>query len=396
MTTTLIDDSAISPAAAIEAETKRKLTIKTLVTSDNLARCHAQEQSPLFRVPAELRDEIFACATLPYEDFNPRYQNEHNQNACSPRLGHQIRQTTSTSILLTCRRAWLEANHLPLQQAMPTFWHTAPNRRPEWAADSNSSERSRLVQFMQGLTSNNRRNLEHVRIFAQTAYLECHSRSLIHAVLPPVQTQAQNHAFAAPRVLTIKIRPRDWSSWRHGGRLGTAWMEELLSTPLPSNTRLREIRLELEMLETKAGLLDQAVLDMEAIEPAVTRDQRGAARRFVLHDSAIDWMPLDDATGRNGTPCDRYDGVDALECRAARLVWKLIALPPDSPSAENPAPIRLSVLSRSTVLGSIPPSELNKRLTCLLRKLETTEARKAVLRWQELWQEQRSLLRFEL
>lgn len=108
----------LSLCETIEKQTDRKLAMATSLTEGNLARCHSQDASPFYQIPVEIRDQIFACATAPFEAMEHPYP----ETAYWYRPGHRARRKTCTNLLLTCRRVWLETNHLPMRQAEHTFW----------------------------------------------------------------------------------------------------------------------------------------------------------------------------------------------------------------------------------------------------------------------------------
>ena len=124
----------------IERKCARTVTIETVLNYENLARCNPQHQSPLFKLPAELRSMIFYFTCLPYDHEEDKYKEEEFYY----RPEHQARHITSTSLLLTCRRAWLEANHLPLQLGDHSFWFRDPGRRPKYLDRINTNEEKRL------------------------------------------------------------------------------------------------------------------------------------------------------------------------------------------------------------------------------------------------------------
>ena len=101
----------------IETLTKRAVLIETQATDANLAKCHPQTQSELFQIPSELRNTIFEYACAPYND--PRVKYDVPELCYIP--DHHRKRIVSWSILLICRRVWLEANHLPMQIADHTF-----------------------------------------------------------------------------------------------------------------------------------------------------------------------------------------------------------------------------------------------------------------------------------
>ncbi|KAK5172557.1 uncharacterized protein LTR77_002677 [Saxophila tyrrhenica] len=124
--------------------TNQTVTIETERTDTNIAKCHLQEQSKLFGLPKELRDKIFTYTTwskdIDYGAGLPGFEKHTDRRA---RLG----KTTSTTFLLTCRRAWLEASHLPMRQAVTTAGGVI------------------LGGFTLELTPNNRLNFDKVPLF---------------------------------------------------------------------------------------------------------------------------------------------------------------------------------------------------------------------------------------
>lgn len=127
----------------IEAETKRSITIQTTLTSKTLLKCNQQPQSPLFILPAEIREIIFSLATAPH--YKPDSLFEETDRRRRP--DHLAPVTTSTSLLSTCRRIWLEANHLPMQQAHHCFW--APDPLWHWTDPRQSNSRLTSTQLSQ-------------------------------------------------------------------------------------------------------------------------------------------------------------------------------------------------------------------------------------------------------
>jgi hypothetical protein len=94
----------------------------TFITSSNSLDQH---QSALFRVlPPEIRAIIFEYATAPYESSEPCEGWEPVILDFIYRPNLQARRRYSTDLLLTCRRAWLESRHMPLQQAIPTMLYS--------------------------------------------------------------------------------------------------------------------------------------------------------------------------------------------------------------------------------------------------------------------------------
>lgn len=133
-----------------ERQTHRIVTIDTRPTAENLAKCDPQLESPFFKLPAELRSAVFEFACLPYDDENDRYDGHSCHRWRRP--GHEARHLTSTSLLLTCRRAWLEANHLPFRLGDHSFWFGG-GRRPHYLRGINPDEDDRLESMLNPLNT---------------------------------------------------------------------------------------------------------------------------------------------------------------------------------------------------------------------------------------------------
>ena len=83
---------------------------------------------------------VFYFACLPYDHEEDKYKEDDFYY----RPEHRARHITSTSLLLTCRRSWLEANHLPLQLGDHSFWFRDSERRPKYLDCINTNEEERL------------------------------------------------------------------------------------------------------------------------------------------------------------------------------------------------------------------------------------------------------------
>lgn len=86
-----------------------------------------QLQSPLFKLPPELRDVIWSFACSASIDTSRPY--EANSNYCRPGFTHAT--VVSTAMLQTCRKAYLECHHLPLSVNTQVFWcYRGPKGEP--------------------------------------------------------------------------------------------------------------------------------------------------------------------------------------------------------------------------------------------------------------------------
>lgn len=166
---TKMADSAVEPAKPapilpprtkiidmVERQCDRAVVIDTSETEEVTSKCHSQEQAPIFSLPREIRDEIWAFATAQFEDADHKY--EAKEYYCRP--GHRARSKTYSELLLTCRRVWIEAHAMPMLQARAVYWYKRPapdQRDPEWTAR---------------LTNSNRADFGHLHMFTQMCEIE--------------------------------------------------------------------------------------------------------------------------------------------------------------------------------------------------------------------------------
>lgn len=102
----------------------------TRQAADGVVRIDPQDQSPLFRLPSEIRYDIWRQVVL--AEDNPSRPFETNSNYWRP--GHQYYQQIHTDLLLSCRRVYLEAFDLPLSENVMTFWaYRGPRGEPAMA-----------------------------------------------------------------------------------------------------------------------------------------------------------------------------------------------------------------------------------------------------------------------
>lgn len=136
----------------IERETAHTVSIATNTSPEYLQKCHSQDQSPLFALPAEIRTQIFSDALTPdpWEDS----------------FDAQLFRPTdrfSPQILQTCRRIWLEANSLIFLHAAPELNLYGSNSFGEFREQEYEATIRGLVdldKFLHKLTPNNRQHLQ--------------------------------------------------------------------------------------------------------------------------------------------------------------------------------------------------------------------------------------------
>ena len=87
-----------------------------------------QVQSPLFKLPPELRETIWQLTVASYDNLDRPY--EINSHYCRP--GYTHAQKIDTALLRTCRKIYLEAYHLPLSCNTIAFWaYRGPKGEPD-------------------------------------------------------------------------------------------------------------------------------------------------------------------------------------------------------------------------------------------------------------------------
>lgn len=98
---------------------------------------NTQNGSPLFKLPAEIRQDIWRLV-VQAED-NPLRPFEVNSNYCRP--GQLCFKKIHIALLLTCRQVYLESFDLPLSRNTMTFWcYRGPRGEPAMAKYRGGSE----------------------------------------------------------------------------------------------------------------------------------------------------------------------------------------------------------------------------------------------------------------
>lgn len=186
--------NTMAPPARTGRHAGRQVTIDDIESSDTFATCNSQLSSPLFsQLPREIRESIWALATAPFEDEERPY---HEQQYCY-RPGHTHRLKTHVSLLLTCRRIWLEANRLPMLQAEHCFYY------------HRSAPDARTRAWMDALTPLNRKNCGSLHLFAQMLAIEPLTAAP-GAVRDYFLSTPRHEGDFQPRMLKVTIRHTDW------------------------------------------------------------------------------------------------------------------------------------------------------------------------------------------
>ena len=246
---------------SIERRTLQRVTIETSLTNESLEKCHPQSESPLFRLPKELRDMIFEYGSTQSPDPNHMYQEDEFYY----RPGHTARHKTYTSLLFTCRRAWLEANAMPMQQAEHSFWfHRGPydtQGDSGWSTNLHH-ERDRYARFLRSLTPANLQNLTYIHLFMQMFQAQEFSQT---GRLALFFSDYYLRSGLRPKVFHITIRQSDWWEWEqdHPLLLDESWVQSILDSPKLAGIEV--FRLELETFASKVDQLNSIVGQLQAL-----------------------------------------------------------------------------------------------------------------------------------
>jgi hypothetical protein len=93
--------------------------------SSGQAEFNSQEQCPLFNIPAEIRNNIFAYVIAEQDGATAIAITDYYYR---PDFTHF--RYVETALLRTCRRIWLETHTLPRQQITRRYWAGDGDRRP--------------------------------------------------------------------------------------------------------------------------------------------------------------------------------------------------------------------------------------------------------------------------
>lgn len=157
-----------------------------------------QPACPLFnRIPNELRNHIFQLALTSFDDKTRPYK----KGAYYYRPGHRYAQKIDTTLLLTCRRIFLETESVPASINEHTSWYERP---PADLANNELSMESHPAAFKRRL------RLKTLHLFTQQYWLEGQNQRGAWRFGFQTLTQNWNSMFASVTCLRITLRHSDW------------------------------------------------------------------------------------------------------------------------------------------------------------------------------------------
>lgn len=354
-----------SSVQAIELEAGNRITIDSIPNSHTLQKCHSQEQSLLFTLPLELRETVWMFALHDYTE--PSAEIAENAD-----LSGQQSQSY-TSLLLTCRRIWLEANAISFPAAGHRSWHTG-----------GETQNKNLIEK---LTILNRSRIEGLHVILEGCWISF-SKDYILEELP-----------LWPRKLIITILAWPWEMVPGTRELGTyihIYVRDLLLDDSTRETQQVEFHLEERVEQTQSSL---------------SRRQLGETRMHYIQRRNLDTrsdQEMDDITKYwelqpvDSEPCRHWTrhipehrmmrpadprSVDYL---TYKFTWKRIAAFPDD---------YCSTASAGHTARRRPPSapengDAENAQSVVDLTTNVTKDEQCKRRWEIRWREERSLLKF--
>lgn len=201
----------------------------------------AQDNSPLFQIPAEIRNLIYQYALADYPD--PSAKKRYHESTCYTRPSYFAPRRSSIDLLLTCRLICSESWFLPFLLREHTHWLTQWDRAPpEYDYRRQVDRLSIQLRAIQGRCGGYPVVINRLKVFAQ-----------MYKVPAIANLLATPGLF--PRSLTLTIRHTDWWYWERDNPLSfdAHWIDEFCRF-LPKT--VREVCIELESVERKKNQVD--------------------------------------------------------------------------------------------------------------------------------------------
>ncbi|QDS76826.1 hypothetical protein FKW77_002903 [Venturia effusa] len=223
---------------------RREATLLNLVDEISKSGCHPQLQSPLFKLPGEIREHIFSYVLSESDGRESISQHDYWYRPDYP--SHRY---IDTALLRTCRQVWVETYALPRRNVSPRIWLGSSDREsPRRFAYAEGVNEEILFPTME--SDHLRRNIhanESLQVFAQMYMLE----------LDRLNEAVSNASVkASPRRITITLRYTDWWNWEMNSplRIEDTWAEKF-----EAPNSVEEVVLELETRNGKKPELDALI-----------------------------------------------------------------------------------------------------------------------------------------
>jgi len=203
---------------------------------------HPQGSSLLFStLPPEIRNCIFYLTLLEYDDETTPVPFD----SYGYRPGHECRKKHSLDLLVTCKRAYLEAYLIPVATTTHITWRT-------WDARAPLNQSLVAHHRFQRMNIEQRAAVKTVQVYAQQWALEVLQWG--ERIVP----RDQRMQGVLPTRLIITVRHSDWWEWENDApfrmdesRYSSVWREGFGAFP-----SLEEFVMELETLERRKAEMD--------------------------------------------------------------------------------------------------------------------------------------------
>lgn len=113
---------------------RSKATLLNLIDEIKKSGCNPQSQSPLFKIPGEIREQIFSYVLSESDGREAISQHDYWHRPDYP--SHRY---IDTALLRTCRQVWVEAYTLPRRNVSPRIWLGSTNRESPRSKKINTS-----------------------------------------------------------------------------------------------------------------------------------------------------------------------------------------------------------------------------------------------------------------
>lgn len=96
---------------------RREKVLLNLIDEIKKSGCNPQSQSPLFKIPGEIREHIFSYVLSESDGLNDISQHDYWYRPDYPSYRY-----IDTALLRTCRQIWVETYSLPRRNVSPRIW----------------------------------------------------------------------------------------------------------------------------------------------------------------------------------------------------------------------------------------------------------------------------------
>ncbi|KAK6516119.1 hypothetical protein TWF506_006029 [Arthrobotrys conoides] len=197
----------------------------------------SQNVSPLFTLPGEIRNLIWAYALAPYNDPTRPYP----ADSVYRRPDYWAPQKSDVALLRTCKAVYTEAWHFPYITSEICFYLTDYEHMP-WGADWCAQMQNKILEDIQEMHEDI--TVRHMRIFVQSVNLQPGDFFKYFF----------DTSNARPRTVTITIRHADFAGWKNDDKLSVSgnWVRDCR---FPNS--VETIRVEFESVERKSRQVDE-------------------------------------------------------------------------------------------------------------------------------------------